>query len=70
MKEQIDLFTESINDAAPLAYRVRPKEISLFFGQNQLKERLKTLDYQNMPHIVFLWATRKRKNDNGPYIGQ
>ncbi|MAX66012.1 MAG: replication-associated recombination protein A [Bacteriovoracaceae bacterium] len=53
MKEQIDLFTESINDAAPLAYRVRPKEISLFFGQNQLKERLKTLDYQNMPHIVF-----------------
>jgi len=53
MANQIGLFNDNENTNAPLAYEVRPTEISHYFGQVQLRSKLDNINYNNLPHIVF-----------------
>lgn len=51
MDSQLGLFSNS--EEAPLAWSVRPTNIADFFGQKDLVNRLKSLNINNLPHIVF-----------------
>ncbi len=53
MSEQIGLFTDSSENQAPLAFRSRPNQLAAFQGQPQIRQKLNTLDLENLPHIVF-----------------
>jgi putative ATPase len=54
MKKQIGLFEESTSSStAPMAYRMRPTKLSDFYGQEQILRRLKSVNYNKLPHIVF-----------------
>lgn len=53
MHDQMALFSDSSGKSQPLAYRARPLELEYFFGQNGLKSKLSTLDFKNLPHIIF-----------------
>ncbi len=37
----------------PLAYRLRPTELADFMGQNKIKSRLNSINFNDLPHIVF-----------------
>ena len=54
MKKQIGLFEDnSSNSNAPMAYKMRPTKLSDFYGQAQILRRLKSINYDKLPHIVF-----------------
>ncbi|MFT6632150.1 MAG: putative ATPase [Bacteriovoracaceae bacterium] len=53
MKDQMGLFNTDKEKSAPLAYRVRPETLDLYVGQPQIQKKLKILDLENLPHIVF-----------------
>lgn len=55
MNNQMGLF-ESPNQSKnkqPLAFRLRPTELSDFMGQQKIKSRLNTINFNELPHIVF-----------------
>ena len=53
MENQIGLFNTESEKSQPLAYRVRPNELELYFGQPQIKAKLDNLDLENLPHLIF-----------------
>jgi putative ATPase len=55
MNNQLGLFEGQNNkkETTPLAYQMRPKKLEDFAGQQKLKSRLKTIDFKNLPHIIF-----------------
>ncbi len=54
MKKQIGLFEDNSKDSsAPLAYKLRPKTLESFQGQKKILKRLQSLNYNNLPHIIF-----------------
>lgn len=53
MADQMGLFNDSSESKSPLAHRVRPQSLEGFFGQKAVKNKLATLDFNNLPHIVF-----------------
>ncbi|MDH5414898.1 MAG: AAA family ATPase, partial [Flavobacteriaceae bacterium] len=50
---QLGLFTPDTLGSAPLAHRVRPLELEHFFGQKSVLKRVKNLDFNKLPHLVF-----------------
>ncbi len=52
MKDQIGLF-ESESNNKPLAFTVRPSDLSSLAGQNAIHKRLSHLNISKLPHIVF-----------------
>lgn len=55
MDNQIGLF-ESPNiekNNQPLAFRLRPKSLQDFMGQTKIKSRLKSINFNDLPHIIF-----------------
>lgn len=55
MTNQIGLFEKTDQQVytRPLAYKMRPQSLEYFVGQNKLKSRLKHLNFDDLPHIVF-----------------
>lgn len=52
MQDQMGLFSSNIKDDAPLAFKVRPKELDQFFGQKSVLKKVSMLDFNKLPHIV------------------
>lgn len=53
MDDQLGLFNKDSESSAPLAHRVRPEKLDGFVGQKQILNRTRTLNLENLPHIVF-----------------
>jgi putative ATPase len=53
MKDQMGLFEGDSNSSTPLAFKSRPKTLELFYGQEGIKKRLKSVNYNHLPHIIF-----------------
>lgn len=53
MKDQIGLFQKKETSASPLAFELRPTELSEFFGQSGAKKRIERLNFDKLPHIIF-----------------
>lgn len=55
MTNQIGLFESSKNSNSkrPLAYRLRPKTLDDFMGQGKIRSRLNSINFSDLPHIVF-----------------
>lgn len=55
MNNQMGLFdsTQNSHNGPPLAFRLRPKELENFRGQPQIKRRLNSINFNELPHIVF-----------------
>lgn len=55
MGNQLGLFTNQDNttNKSPMAYRFRPNDLKEFVGQSSLQTRLKTLNFKELPHIIF-----------------
>lgn len=51
--DQMGLFNTEKASSTPLAYRVRPNSLDFYVGQPQIQKKLKVLDFNNLPHIVF-----------------
>lgn len=49
---QIGLFSDQ-NNKAPLAHRMRPDSLDEYIGQEGLRRRINTLDFNNLPHLIF-----------------
>jgi putative ATPase len=55
MSNQMGLFESPKSDQnkQPLAFRLRPKSLADFKGQSKIKGRLNSLNFSDLPHIVF-----------------
>ena len=70
MNDQLGLFTASdSNSSSPLAYRVRPRDLEQFYGQDQIRTKIEYLDFSNLPHIVFYGPTGCGKTTIASILG-
>ena len=55
MSNQIGLFESSDNSKShrPLAFRLRPQNLTHFHGQPKIVKRINTINFNELPHIVF-----------------
>jgi putative ATPase len=53
MANQFNLFEDSDKNDSPLAYNARPQTLDSFHGQVQIRNKIKTLDMERLPHIIF-----------------
>jgi putative ATPase len=54
MKKQIGLFEDDPTQSnAPMAYKMRPSDLTGFYGQKNILNRLKSLNHKKLPHIIF-----------------
>lgn len=54
MKDQMGLFQQQETSAAPpLAFELRPTDLSEYHGQGGAKKRIERLDFKRLPHIIF-----------------
>lgn len=54
MTDQTGLFDQANdNQSTPLAYSVRPLDFGHYQGQKQIQQKLKTLNFKQLPHIIF-----------------
>lgn len=55
MSNQMGLFEspDRSEKQRPLAYRLRPTGLNHFIGQTKIKSRLNSINYSDLPHIVF-----------------
>lgn len=54
MNDQMGLFEANKEfNKTPLAYKMRPTKLKDFYGQDSIKRRLNSLNYKNLPHIIF-----------------
>lgn len=53
MKDQMGLFGQNEGPLSPLAYELRPSTLDEFHGQSAAKERIKRLNFERLPHIIF-----------------
>ena len=51
MTNQMGLFEN--DEEAPLAFSIRPNNIEDFFGQHDLIAKLKSIDINKLPHLIF-----------------
>ncbi|MBD65453.1 MAG: hypothetical protein CME62_09620 [Halobacteriovoraceae bacterium] len=51
--DQIGLFATENAPSSPLAYRIRPKSLDYFMGQDSLKQKLASLNWLQLPHLIF-----------------
>jgi putative ATPase len=49
---QMGLFEDS-SGQSPLAYRMRPETLDEYMGQPSLIQRIKSLNFNNLPHLIF-----------------
>jgi len=54
MKKQLNIFDENADtNQPPMAYSLRPDSLDYFVGQEKVKSRIKSLNFSNLPHIIF-----------------
>ena len=53
MDNQISFLDSNINENSPLAYKSRPSTLAQFYGQTDILRKIKTLNFENLPHIIF-----------------
>jgi putative ATPase len=53
MQNQMGLFNDSNQNNAPLAYKVRPKDLKNYQGQKAIRSKIDKLNFKTLPHIVF-----------------
>lgn len=55
MNDQMGLFgsPNHSTNKTPLAFRQRPTDLSDFMGQKKIKSRLKSINFNDLPHIIF-----------------
>lgn len=49
--DQMGLFQKNLS--SPLAFRSRPEKLEDYIGQTSLKRKIKTLNFNNLPHLIF-----------------
>lgn len=49
--DQMGLFQTNLS--SPLAYRLRPNKLDEYIGQDKLKNKISTLNFNNLQHLVF-----------------
>lgn len=47
--------SKTVNPITPLAFKARPKHLDRYFGQDHIIQRLKKLNFSNLPHMI-LWG--------------